>query len=81
MHVVYLPENVIDAHLVRGRLNAEGIDAFIRGEFLTGALGELPARDLLAVCVGDADLARARSLIAEWGEECPPDVASSILIA
>jgi hypothetical protein len=68
MHVVYEAENLIDAHLVRGRLQGEGIDAFVRGEHLAG-IGELPVSGLLAVCVGSHDLARARELISDWAAQ------------
>jgi hypothetical protein len=69
MHVVYEAENVIDAHLVRGRLAAEGVDAFVRGEFLAGGIGELPVSGLLAVWVLEDDLPRAQALLAEWQAE------------
>ncbi len=69
MRVVYEAENLIDAHLVRGRLESEGIAAFVRGEFLTGALGELPVSGLVAVCVSEPAEARARELIAQWRRE------------
>jgi hypothetical protein len=72
MHVVYEAENLIDAHLVRGRLQGEGVEAWVRGEFLTGAMGELPVGGLLAVCVGDEHLARAQALLAEWAADPEP---------
>lgn len=68
MQVVYQAEHLIDAHLVRGRLQSEGIPAHVRGEWLTGALGELPAHGLLAVCVADVDVDAALALLAEWRE-------------
>lgn len=72
MHVVYEAENVIDAHLVRGRLAAEGITAFVRGEFLAGAMGELPVSGLLAVWVPEEQEAtRAEVLLEAWRSEPP----------
>jgi len=68
MQVVYDAENLIDAHLVRGRLDAEGIPAFVRGEFLCGAMGELPVGGLLAVCVDDDRATEAVELIRQWRE-------------
>lgn len=41
MRSVYEAANLIDAHLVRQALEAEGIPAFVRGEALTGGIGEL----------------------------------------
>jgi hypothetical protein len=51
MRIVYQAENVIDAHLVKGALEAAGIPAHVAGEFLTGAIGELPALGLVNVMV------------------------------
>lgn len=65
MRVVYEAEHLIDAHLVRGALEDAGIPAWVRGEFLTGAIGELPACGLVAVCVPAAAWADAMALLAE----------------
>lgn len=51
MRTVYQAENVVDAHLVKGALEAAGIPAHVAGEYLTGALGELPVQGLVAVMV------------------------------
>lgn len=59
MRVVYRAENIVDANLVKAALAAEGVPAFVAGEYLTGAIGELPVRDLVAVMVADIDLERA----------------------
>jgi len=40
---IYKAENAIEAHLVRGLLKAEGIPVRLSGEYLAGAIGELPA--------------------------------------
>jgi hypothetical protein len=66
MRVVYEAENLIDAHLVKGRLENEGIAVYVRGEYLTGALGELPVMGLVAVCVADADVPAAEQLLLAW---------------
>ena len=59
MRVVYEAENLIDAHLVKGMLEGAEIPVFVRGEYLTGALGDLPTMGLVAVCVSDSAHARA----------------------
>lgn len=69
MLAVYEADHLIDAHLVRGRLQAEGIAAFVQGEWLTGALGELPLGGLLRVCVDEADAERACALLDAWQAE------------
>jgi hypothetical protein len=59
MKIVYRAENIIDANLVKGALEIEGITAFVSGEYLTGAAGELPCWNLVAVMVADHDVERA----------------------
>lgn len=66
MHPVYEAEHLIDAHMARGCLLAAGIAAEVRGEALTGAMGELPVRGLITVWVPVRDLEAARRVIGEW---------------
>jgi len=63
MRTVYEAANLIDAHLVRQVLEAEGIPAFVRGEALTGGIGELGVFGLLAVMVPAAAWPQARALV------------------
>lgn len=65
MRVVYEAENLIDAHLVRGALEEAGIPAWVRGEFLAGAMGELPVSGLVAVCVPSSHWPEASALLPE----------------
>jgi hypothetical protein len=57
--IVYRAENIIDANLVKAALDEAGIQAFVSGEYLTGAIGQLPVWDLVTVMVADADVERA----------------------
>ena len=65
MHTVYRAANLFDAHLVKDALEAEGIPAFISGEYLTGAVGQLPAMDFIAVMVPESSLAAADGIVRE----------------
>ena len=65
MHTVYRAENLFDAHLVKDALEADGIPAFIAGEYLTGAVGQLPAMDYIAVMVPESSLAAANGIVGE----------------
>jgi len=65
MRIVYRAENLIDAHLVKDALEREDIPAFIAGEYLTGAVGQLPARDYVAVHVPESSLAVAERIVRE----------------
>ena len=76
MQIAYTPVNIIDAHLAKGLLGSCGIEAWIRGEHLMGAVGELPAVGLLAVMVADEDLEAARRVIEDWDNARIEDDAS-----
>ena len=65
MHTVYRAENLFDAHLVKDALEADGIPAFIAGEYLTGAVGQLPAMDYMAVMMPESSLAVANGIVSE----------------
>ncbi len=65
MRTVYEAANLIDAHLVRQALEAEGIPAFIRGEALIVGMGDLGVFGLVAVMVPEAAWPQARSLVEE----------------
>lgn len=63
MKIIYRAENIIDANLVKNALANEGIDAFVSGQYLTGAIGELPAWNLVAVMVADRDIEQATPIV------------------
>ena len=63
MRIAYHAESLNDAHLVKNALEQAEIPAFIAGEFLTGAVGQLPARDFLAVMVPEAAADAAESIV------------------
>jgi hypothetical protein len=65
MRTVYHAENLIDAHLAKDMLEQAGIPAFIAGEYLTGGIGQLPARDLIAVMVPDSSVEEASRRVRE----------------
>jgi hypothetical protein len=63
MQTIYRAANLFDAHLVKDALEAESIPAFIAGEYLTGAVGQLPAMDYIAVMVPESSLPAASSIV------------------
>ncbi|MDQ5984940.1 MAG: hypothetical protein CSYNP_00638 [Syntrophus sp. SKADARSKE-3] len=42
MKKVYVAANPVNAHLIKGILEGENIEAIVQGEFLWGARGEIP---------------------------------------
>ena len=67
MQVAYRAHNLIDAHLARHVLEDAGIPAFVFGENLLGAAGELPLFGVLRVCVPDPCLADAEAALRAAG--------------
>ena len=65
MRTVYHAESLVDAQLVKDALEAAGIPAFISGAYLTGGIGQLPARDLVTVMVPDSAVEEAARIIAD----------------
>lgn len=68
MQRIYEARDLLEAEMLIGMLANEGIDVFLSGRHLVGAVGELPAAGLLALMVADAQAARARQLISEYNE-------------
>lgn len=67
MHQVYSAANVIDAQLVCDMLIEEGIEALVRGGYLSGAAGEIPVDSLISVWIKDEQsIQRARGLVTEF---------------
>jgi len=69
VRTIYQAENLIDAHLVKGRLENEGVPAWVLGDHLTGGMGQLPVSGFIAVCVADIDLAEAQAHLRRWEAE------------
>jgi len=63
MRIAYRAESLIDAHLVKDALEREEIPAFISGEYLTGAVGQLPALDYVAVMVPESSAQAAAAVV------------------
>jgi hypothetical protein len=66
MQLIYHASNIIEANIVCGMLQANGIDAHVAGYYLQGGVGDLAAMDFANVHVADEDAERARALIAEY---------------
>jgi putative signal transducing protein len=62
MRIAYQAENIIDANLVKNALEHAGITAFISGQYLTGAAGELPPLGLVNVMVAETQWPEARAI-------------------
>jgi len=74
MKHVYTAFNLIDAQMIKDHLVSAGFDAIIKGEYLMGAVGELPANTSPTVWVlDDEDCDRAKALIKSYQQNRPED--------
>lgn len=72
MQLIYQTNNLFDAHLVKHALEDAGIPAFVFGESLLGAGGELPLFGLLRVCVPNSAKPEAEEIVAALGLDDGP---------
>ncbi|GAA3544275.1 DUF2007 domain-containing protein [Zobellella aerophila] len=64
---VYEASNSLEAHTLKGALEVVGIAVQLRGEALSGALGELPANAVeVTLLIRPADLERAQQVLAGY---------------
>jgi hypothetical protein len=71
MRTLYEASSAVEAHLLKDLLAQEGVPASIHGEFLQGAMGELPAAGLVRLMVADEHYAAGRALIERWEAAAP----------
>jgi hypothetical protein len=74
---VYTAKNLADAHLLKGLLEGENIEAEVRGEFLYGVRGEVPITPDTCPSVwvmDDADYERAMELVSTFSEGDPSNL-------
>ena len=66
MKPLHNARHATEAHLICGYLESQGVNAIVRGEYLAGGIGDLPA-DLCKVwVVDDHDFARADKLLRQF---------------
>lgn len=69
MTKIYSAQNAIDAHIVKGMLEQQGIQARVNGEYLQGGIGELPLIDLVTVSVAEEDYEKALEVLRKYENE------------
>lgn len=63
---IYTAGNITEAHIIRGLLESNDIEAFVGGHYLQGGIGELPASDFAAIFVNDEQSEEALKLIHQY---------------
>lgn len=69
MKLVFSAQDITEAHIVSGMLNANGIETHVGGHYLQGGIGELATMGFANVHVDDEDVAEAKSLIEAYERE------------
>jgi hypothetical protein len=63
---VFRGSDYIEAQLITGLLRNAGIEVFLQGALLQGALGDLPATGHLSIFVAESDRTAAQRIIEEY---------------
>ncbi len=71
MKNLYEASNAIEAHMIRDLLKQEGLTAYIRGEYLQGAVGEIPAGGLVRLEIDESEYEQAREFVKRWDAAQP----------
>jgi hypothetical protein len=71
MQIIYHAANLTDAHLLRQLLEDVGIPVHLNGEYLQGALGEVPANSPILLMVPDEHVQTARAMVLDWERATP----------
>ncbi len=66
MKIVYKAGDIIEAHIVAGMLNANGIETHVGGYYLQGGVGDVAVYDFANVQVADEDVVLAQPLVAGY---------------
>ncbi len=80
MKIIYKARDILEAHIVSGMLNAEGIDTHVGGYYLQGGIGDVAAFDFANVQVADEDERAALNLIGEYEGERDGDMLHTACI-
>ena len=79
MKLIYRAGDIIEAHIIAGLLQAEGIEPHVSGHYLQGGIGELAPAGFSNIHVADQDIPLATSVIQEYEskQQKPPAHSSS----
>lgn len=66
MEIVYRANDIVEAHIVAGMLQAAGVMAHVSGHFLQGAVGDLCTMGFANVMAPEQDLELARQVLDDY---------------
>lgn len=66
MKIIFNANDILEAHIVAGMLRAYGIEPYVGGHYLQGAVGDLAAAGFANIQVSDDDEEAALSVIQQY---------------
>ncbi len=69
MKLAYKADNIAEAEIVKGMLEANGLEAHVSGYYLQGGVGEMATMGFARVLIANEDFDKARELIHEYEGE------------
>lgn len=77
MKKLYEASSALEAHMIVEMLRQQNIIGTVEGQYLTGAMGELPASGLVRIMVEEEDFPRAEEILQAWDNSQPTDSVAS----
>jgi hypothetical protein len=77
MKAVYEASNAVEAHMVLNLLQQQGLSGRVDGEYLQGAMGQLPASGLVRVVVDEQDYDAALAVVQAWDAAQPNEAGAA----
>ena len=66
MKIIFRAKDILEAHIIAGMLNSQGIDTYVGGHYLQGAVGDLAALGFANVFVADEQAEQAEQLLQDY---------------
>lgn len=66
MKIIYRADNILEAHIIAGMLNAADIPAHVGGHHLQGAVGEIAPVDFSTIIVDPEHETAAKVMISDY---------------
>ena len=66
MKIIFRANDILEAHIIAGMLNSQGIETYVGGHYLQGAVGDLAALGFANIFVADEQAEQAEQLLQDY---------------
>lgn len=66
MKIIFRANDILEAHIISGMLNSQGVETYVGGHYLQGAVGDLAAMGFANVFVADEHADLAEQLLQDY---------------